>query len=33
MSINDGIVGRGAINNQEVDLLSELLRVHPNGYQ
>ena len=29
---NDGVVGRGAINDKEIDLLSKLLRVHPNGY-
>lgn len=28
---NDGIVGRGAINDQEIDFFSEQLRV-PNGY-
>ena len=31
-STNDSVVGRGAINDQEIDLLSELLRVRPNSY-
>jgi len=31
-STNDGVVDRGAINDQEIDFLSELLRVSPNGY-
>ena len=30
---NDGVVGRGAIDNKEIDLLGELLKVRPNGYQ
>ena len=29
---NDGVVGKEAINDKEIDLLGELLRVHPDGY-
>ena len=28
----DGVIGRWAINDKEIDLLNELLRVHPDGY-
>ena len=30
---NDGFIGRGAIDDKEIDLLGKLLRVHPNGYR
>ena len=29
---NDGVVYRGAINDKEIDLLSKLLKVRPDGY-
>ena len=29
---NDGVICRGAINDKEIDLLSKLLRVCPDGY-
>jgi len=29
---NDGVVYKGAINDKEIDLLSKLLRVRPDGY-
>ena len=28
----DGVIGRWAINGKEIDLLNELLKVHPDGY-
>ena len=32
VTTNDGIIGRGAINDKEIDLLSESLKVHSDGY-
>ena len=29
---NDGVVGKGAVNDKEIDFLNELLRVRPDGY-
>ena len=29
---NDGVVGQGAMNDEEVDLFSELLKVRSDGY-
>ena len=29
---NNGIVGKGAVNDKDIDLISKLLRVHPDGY-
>ena len=30
---NDGVVRKGVIDDKEIDLLGELLKVRPNGYQ
>ena len=32
VTTNDGILGRWAINDKEIDLLNELLKVHFDGY-
>lgn len=31
-SFNDGVVGKGAIDDEETNLLGELLRVHSYGH-